>query len=78
MSGGLAVKIKKRGFGCGPERSDYTARVFCPKGLALTAWGSQTPADQNGFPGCGEIDDLVLSEPLGDKIRKSSHRAGWR
>jgi hypothetical protein len=33
MSGGLAVKTKKCGVGCGPEtersEGDYTARVFC-------------------------------------------------
>jgi hypothetical protein len=32
---------------CGPEPGlspgDYTARVFCPKGSALTAWGPQAP-----------------------------------
>jgi hypothetical protein len=42
MSGGWQSRPKNVGW-CGPERSDYTARVFCPKGLALTAWGSQTP-----------------------------------
>ena len=44
MSGGLAVKTKKRGVvRAGGAQRDYTARVFCPKGLALTAWGPQAP-----------------------------------
>ena len=45
MSGGWAVKTKKRGVvRAGAERAgDYTARVFCPQGLALTAWGPQAP-----------------------------------
>jgi hypothetical protein len=42
MSGGWQSRPKNVGW-CGPERSDYTARVFCPKGLALTAWGPQAP-----------------------------------
>ena len=41
MSGGWAVKAKKRGW-CGPERSDYTARVFCPKGC-LDGLGAAGP-----------------------------------
>jgi hypothetical protein len=42
MSGGLAVKTKKMGW-VRPERSDYTARVFCPQGLALTTGGRHAP-----------------------------------
>ena len=49
MSGGLAVKTKKCGW-CGPEpeqrEGDYTARVFFPEGLALTARGLQAPSSK--------------------------------
>jgi hypothetical protein len=35
---------------CGPEpehsEGDYTARVFCPQGLALTARGPQAPTSK--------------------------------
>jgi len=49
MSGGLAVRAKNVGW-CGAgarllSSGDYPARVFCPRGLALTAWGPQVPLD---------------------------------
>jgi hypothetical protein len=47
MSGGWPSQAKKRVGGAGrsrAERGDYTARVFCPQGLALTAWGPQAPS----------------------------------
>jgi len=47
MSGGWLSQAKKRGVVRAgarlPFSGDYTARVFCPKGLALTAWGPQAP-----------------------------------
>jgi hypothetical protein len=47
MSGGWLSQAKKRSVvrsGARPlSPGDYTARVFCPKGLALTAWGPQAP-----------------------------------
>jgi hypothetical protein len=45
--GGRPSQAGKRAGWCGPERSDYTAAVFRPKGMALTAWGPQAPA-KNG------------------------------
>jgi hypothetical protein len=45
MSGGWQSRPKNVGW-CGPERSDYPARVFCPQGLALTAWGPQAPTSK--------------------------------
>jgi len=46
MSGGLAVKAKKRGVvRAGAERGEATTRpaFFCPQGLALTAGGRHAP-----------------------------------
>ena len=45
MSGGGRQGQKTRGgAGRSPDlRGDYTARVFCPQGLALTTGGPQAP-----------------------------------
>jgi len=51
MSGGWPSQTKKRGVVRAGARllssGDYTARVFCPKGLALTVWGPQAPLQRN-------------------------------
>ena len=53
MSGGLAVKTKKRvgGAGRSERASDYPARVFCPKSSALTARGPQAPNNKKDAEG---------------------------
>lgn len=61
MSGGIAVKAGKRRIWCGLERSDDTAGVFRPQGLALTAWGPQAPK-QNERKSAGAAVLLTLRE----------------
>jgi hypothetical protein len=59
MSGGWAVQAKKRGVVRAGARlpGDNTARVFCPKGLALDGQGVADPAlkEMKSAEGCHMI-----------------------
>jgi hypothetical protein len=80
MSGGWPSRPKNVGW-CGPERSDYTARVFCPKGLALTAWGPQAPLSNRAQPqaagrqSAGGITQICRWETVGMSCAGAQNQA---
>ena len=64
---------------CGPENErsegDYTVRVFCPsffmRGLALTAWGSQTPTSNKRSQPKAVTTQCCRRQPRKGRISRS-------
>jgi hypothetical protein len=65
---------------CGPEtersEGDYTARVFCPQGLALTARGPQAPTSKQQSQLKAVIDEINgrISRSAAQAIRQPRDR----